>query len=328
MKVTHYHRRKLSPHDSIGRVFASIRPYFPSEMEVRVALCPFQSRRVYRRVANTVWAVFLQGDVNHITGDVHFLTLGLHKDKTILTIHDCRIFYLTGMKRALYGYLWYALPANRSTAITTISQRTKDELLQFLDYDPANVHVIYNPVSSDFQFSPKLSWATKPRILQVGTAPNKNLRRVARALKGIPCHLRIIGHLSNDKVRALREARIDYSSVVDIPDEQVIQEYRESDILVFASTYEGFGLPIIEAQATGRPVVTSNRAPMTEVADGAACLVDPYSVQSIREGVLQIIEEKTYREELVEKGLCNIERFSPQRIARQYADLYRQVHQR
>ena len=327
MKIIQYQRKKLTPHDSLGRVFDSIRPFLPKDIEIKVAMCPFLSRGITRRVANAVWALFHQGDVNHITGDVHFLTLGLPKKQTILTIPDCRLFHtLTGLKRAIYVSLWYKLPAKKATKITTISKRTKDEFLEYVNYDPDDVHVIYCPVSPDFKLSLKSFYATQPRVLQVGTSPNKNLYRVIKALTGLTCHLRIIGHLSNQQKSALEKANITYSAVADIPDEQVIKEYRDSDLVVFASTYEGFGLPIVEAQATGRPVVTSNIAPMTEVAGDAACLVDPYSVDSIREGIQRVIEDKTYRESLVQKGLDNVRRFSPKRIAKQYADLYRQVY--
>jgi glycosyltransferase involved in cell wall biosynthesis len=97
------------------------------------------------------------------------------------------------------------------------------------------------------------------------------------------------------------------------------------DLLVFASTFEGFGLPIVEAQATGRPVVTSNIMSMPEVAGDAACLVDPFNVSSIREGVLKVINDSDYRNALVKAGFENVKRFQPEQIARQYAELYHEL---
>jgi len=81
----------------------------------------------------------------------------------------------------------------------------------------------------------------------------------------------------------------------------------------------------VEAQAVGRPVVTSNRCSMPEVAGDAACFVDPESIESIRRGVVRVLEERPYRESLIEKGLENVKRFAPARIAAQYADLYRTI---
>jgi len=96
-------------------------------------------------------------------------------------------------------------------------------------------------------------------------------------------------------------------------------------MLVFASTYEGFGLPIVEAQATGRPVVTSNILSMPEVAGGAACLVDPFNVASIREGIAKVIQDSSYREYLVRLGFENVKRFQPENIAKNYLDIYTNI---
>ena len=96
-------------------------------------------------------------------------------------------------------------------------------------------------------------------------------------------------------------------------------------MVVFTSTYEGFGLPILEAQATGRPVVTSDLCSMPEVAGKSACLVDPYDENSIRSCIMQIIEDTAYREWLVDEGLRNVEKYQPKEIARRYFTLYREI---
>jgi glycosyltransferase involved in cell wall biosynthesis len=95
---------------------------------------------------------------------------------------------------------------------------------------------------------------------------------------------------------------------------------------MFASTYEGFGLPIIEANAVGRPVVTSHLWSMPEVAGKSALLVDPYDVASIRDGVLSIIEDAHLRSVLIKNGLENIKRFRLSLIAEQYSALYQEVY--
>ena len=97
-------------------------------------------------------------------------------------------------------------------------------------------------------------------------------------------------------------------------------------MLIFVSYYEGFGLPVIEAQATGRAVVTSNIEPMNTISGGGACLVDPFDVNSIREGILKVINEEKYREELIEKGRDNVKQFHPARIAAAYEEIYNQLY--
>jgi glycosyltransferase involved in cell wall biosynthesis len=110
-----------------------------------------------------------------------------------------------------------------------------------------------------------------------------------------------------------------------LTDEELVEAYRRCDMVVFASLYEGFGLPILEAQAMGRPVITSNFGAMREAAGDGALLVDPYSVESIRDAVLRVKNEPLLREELVAKGLRNAERFRAEAIATTYADIYRNL---
>ena len=85
------------------------------------------------------------------------------------------------------------------------------------------------------------------------------------------------------------------------------------------------GLSIIESQSVGRPVVTSNIMSMPEVAGNSACLVDPYSVVEIRKGVLKVISNSGYRDDLVKAGLNNIMRFSVKDIASQYELIYQEI---
>jgi glycosyltransferase involved in cell wall biosynthesis len=106
---------------------------------------------------------------------------------------------------------------------------------------------------------------------------------------------------------------------------QMVRAYEECDLVVFASTYEGFGMPIVEANAVGRPLVMSNLEPMVSVAGGAACLVDPYDPASIRGGVLRVIQDPAYREELIRRGLENVRRFSSAAIAEAYLGVYREL---
>jgi glycosyltransferase involved in cell wall biosynthesis len=96
-------------------------------------------------------------------------------------------------------------------------------------------------------------------------------------------------------------------------------------MVVFVSTYEGFGLPIVEANATGRPVITSNICSMPEIAGSAACLVDPSDCSSIRQGILRVMNDDGYRAGLVAMGFDNVKRFRASLIAAQYAELYHDI---
>jgi glycosyltransferase involved in cell wall biosynthesis len=209
--------------------------------------------------------------------------------------------------------------------VTTISESSRREILKFTTCAPAKLRVIPASVSAAFKASPRAFNAESPLILQIGTAPNKNIERLAAALTGISCRLRIVGAPTPPQWAAIRASAVDCTVVERLSDDELLQAYHQADIVAFASTYEGFGLPIVEANAVGRAVVAGNVYSMPEVAGDAACLVDPHDVQSIRDGFLRIIRDHHYREALVRAGYENVARFHRDAVAAQYAEVYAAV---
>lgn len=326
MKVVFFHRKPKLNNFSVEGTFKVIREAMPLDVECKVAQSRFDSKGVFRRLYNIVEATFRQGDINHITGDVHFLTYLLPRNKTLLTILDCVVAYnANGFKRYLLRFFWYVIPEKRVKLISVISQATKDELLKFIPCDPDKVRVVPVCISPNFIRFDKVFNTANPKILQVGTAQNKNLGRVTRALQGIPCLLEIIGRLSQEQITDLQNNNIEYTNSFNIHEDEIVKKYNECDFLVFVSTYEGFGMPILEANAVGRPVITSNILSMPEVAGDAACFVDPYSIPDIRTGIQRIINDEKYRDALVSNGFINVARFHPKEVACQYLQLYREL---
>ena len=265
-------------------------------------------------------------EVIHVTGDIHYAVFAFPRNKTILTIHDCVfLYYKKGMRKLILLWFWLKLPVRHARYITTISEASKRDILTYTGCDPKKVKVIPDPVDPAFIFSLKDFNQSKPVILHIGTGPNKNLERVIEAVRNIPCHLYIIGKLLPQQQNLLNANGVEFSNHFRLSKEELIDAYRTCDMVVYMSTFEGFGLPIVEAQASGRPLITSNIAPMNEVAGKGAHLADPYSIQSIREGILKVILEPAYREQLTEEGLRNLLRFDPEKIAGEYYDLYQSV---
>ncbi|OGU16622.1 MAG: hypothetical protein A2076_02605 [Geobacteraceae bacterium GWC2_53_11] len=322
-----FNRKPQDANFSVERLFKDIVKAFPPNLIYNSYTSKFKSRGFWSRLYNTVEAFCKQGDVNHITGDVHYLCYLMSKNKTLLTILDCgNLKRLNGIRRTIFYFLWFWLPVKKVAMITVISESTKKELLQYVRCDERKIRVIPCCISDDFKPSPKAFNSSNPVLLQIGTAYNKNLPKVAEAISGIPCHLRIIGKLSEEQISQLLAFDISYSSVSNLTDLEIIDEYIKCDALIFASTYEGFGMPIVEANITGRPVVTSNILSMPEVAGNAACLVDPYDAEDIRKGVLKIFSDEDYRKTLVANGYQNARRFKPAIVAEQYVELYKEVY--
>mgnify|MGYP002361776717 FL=1 len=281
-------------------------------------------------LGNIITAMRASGTgINHITGDVHYVALGINVGHIVLTIHDCVILDRTSKwnpKFYLYLWFWYKLPIWKADKVTTISEKTKFEIAAFTGCSADKIVVIPNFVNKIYRYHPKEFNKTCPRILHIGVFPNKNLERVIPALEGIPCILEIIGELEERHFNLLRRYGIDFESRANLLLSEMAERYIQADMLVFASTYEGFGLPVVEAQSTGRPVVTSNIAPLNGVAgDKGACFVNPYDIKAIREGILKVIHDDGFRTRLVSNGLENIKRFTLEQVAKEYQQLYQSL---
>jgi len=180
----------------------------------------FFSNGIARRLYSSIEAALHQGDVNHVTGDVHFLTYFLHKDRTLLTVLDCGpIVGRQDLRKRIIRLLWFTIPARRCAAITVISQAVKQQLVELVGVDPNKVHVVHVAVPSFCKRVTKPFDRARPTILQVGTTPNKNIPRLIEALAGIPCRLEIVGPLSPEIEASLQRHRIEHANFQRLSDE-------------------------------------------------------------------------------------------------------------
>ena len=313
---------------SVERLFETLAPRLAENFEVRTVRMPCQSRGILRCARNLIFTARQRADVIHVTGDIHYCAIAIRRAKCVLTVLDlCSLDRFKGARKLIFSTFWYSLPLRWAPHVTVISEETKKQLERHFPAAADKIEVISACVDGEFgkNYRTARAGADDLQVLQVGTGWNKNLERVAAAASGLPVRLRIIGPLRERQRSLLRSLDLSWTSVQQLSGEEIIMEYRESDLLVFASTYEGFGLPIVEAQAIGLPVITSKMAPMTEVAGDAALFVDPYEEKEIRAALEQLLRSPDLARRLSEQGRRNAERFDAQIVADRYTDVYTRI---
>jgi glycosyltransferase involved in cell wall biosynthesis len=326
MQVVQFQRRAEPRQYSVERLFEDVRSAIPKDIQITLRINRFPSRGLFARIYDAFSAWRHRGAINHVLGDVHYLAWFLPRDRTILTVLDCvSLERLTGWRRWIFWLLWYWWPLKRSAHVTVISEFSREALQRWVRIPAERIHVIPPTLSAEFQPAPWTANGDRSRLLQVGTYPNKNLARVVEAIAGLRVTLVIVGTPDEEICQRMRTLDIDYEIHIELSRDELVEQYRRADVVVFASTYEGFGLPIIEAQAVGRPVLAGKVGAMPEAAGGAACMIDPFDVADIRLGICRLLEDPDYVQTLVRNGFENARRYSPERIAEAYAEVYRLV---
>ena len=280
----------------------------------------------------------------------HYVLPALVPCRSVVTIHDCihLMFpqYLPNPIAYRYARTSIAIAARRATRVLTVSESSKRDILRFVDAEPSKIDVIYNAYDERFGVEPKEEDVVRVRerfqlhdefVLYAGNVkPHKNLERLIDAFhlvrkRGLD-HLKLV-LIGDDisKYAALRRAvhRHQLHNYVRflgyVPEETLAVMYRLAGVFVFPSLYEGFGLPPLEAMASGTPVVTSNVSSLPEVAGDAAMLVDPYDPEAIADGIYRVLTDESLRSEMRRKGLERARQFSWEQSVRRVRDIYGEV---
>jgi glycosyltransferase involved in cell wall biosynthesis len=277
------------------------------------------------------------------------------KVPSVLTIHDV-IPFTFREAQSLYINLFFYKPGVRKAAglndvVTTVSEYSKRDIIRKLGVPQEKIRVVYNWLGEPNPPNPKLEeelrqrWGLERFVLNVGGIhERKNIPRLIQTLSKIinedsyPGKLVITGKaggapyqdrmrkLCDHEIRRLRlEDRVVFTEF--LSEMELDSLFRMTEVMIYPSLYEGFGIPVLEAMKLGVPVVTSNSTALPEVAGDAAILTNPFSVEEMAKSLSHLLKNSDLREELREKGIQRARGFTWQKNTEAYLELYQELMQ-
>ncbi|KWF03474.1 glycosyltransferase family 4 protein [Burkholderia pseudomultivorans] len=268
----------------------------------------------------------------------------LGNTRLIAVIHD--LIYMKPWSelppaRSLYQtagrvYRRHVVPrlAHRADVVLTISRFTQRELVAKLGFREADVHVIPCAIPDDWFAPPVSHTARRPYLFTVaGEVPSKNVDRLleafaaARPALGRDATLRIAGIKTDHHAYFLGRAdALGLAGTVEllgyVSREELREQYRNARAFVFASLFEGFGIPLLEAMASGTPVACSNTTSMPEIVGDCGLQFDPYSVEDMAEQIRRVWSDGSRFEVAVGDGMDRARRFSESAIRPSIEDFW------
>lgn len=266
-----------------------------------------------------------------------------YKNK-VMVIHDCaydrfdeefeNVLSRIYIRAMFYGAKYF------SKKIVTVSNFSKRELIKFYKIKPEKIDVIYEGVPEMLKIEENFAQKTlikfkivQPYFLYIGSwRPRKNLPGLIKAFKifikkNKNFQLVIAGRKDKrffDLEQIIKNENLEQKIILTnfISQKEKTALYKNALALIFPSYYEGFGLPVLEAQSLGIPVLTSDISSLPEVAGDAALYVSPYNVEKIAQGMEEIASNEGLRKDLIQRGYENIKRFSWQKSAQQLLNLF------
>ena len=283
-------------------------------------------------------------DLFHAT---HYVLPPMFQMRAVVTIHDIiHLLYpqfLPHRTALLYARYMIRRALTRADRIITVSHNTRSDLVNYFRVPSSRIEVIYNGVSP--RFREPVSEEEKDRVFSAlkirlpyllflgGEKPHKNVQNVIRAFararreSSLPHSLVLAGPMPANPARmdALISALQVSESVIRpgiIEDEDLPALYAGAQAFLYPTLYEGFGLPVVEAMATGTPVLTSSTSALQEIAGGHACLVNPMDVDAIAAGIVTLATDEKVRDRYSELGRKRALDFSWDRAAARTLEVY------
>lgn len=303
--------------------------FFGSSLRQRSTLSAFSPSKIFPLPPKLTSLMFnqLNFSPSHLIGKIDvFHTWDWYAPKPhhftlVSTVHDLALFKYPGTAHpeiVAHHRVTLTRLKQFNARVIAVSQATKNDLIDLFDFDPNQIKVIYEALPQENRLPAKTKPVKKPYFLLVGThEPRKNIGKQIQAWRNYKgdYDLVLAGKSGWENIKA--EPGIKLLGQVDT--HKLAALYQGASVLLYASLYEGFGLPLLEAFYHQVPVVTSNLSSMPEVAGDAAVLVDPNDVESISVGIKKALDQHKI---LVTRGLKRLKQYSWEQAARQTLEFY------
>jgi glycosyltransferase involved in cell wall biosynthesis len=273
-------------------------------------------------------------DLVHSPANTKPLALNYSKIPHIVTLHDLIFLHSSGATwyqriGALYRRVVVKAMLKGRLNLVTVSRSSADDIKRLLGREstvvPVSVELFLRQEPSQTAAAHSVAM---PYFIHIGgVAPHKNTVRVIQAFAAanLPNYDLIVLGIPADSAFAQTHAGTHVKFPGWVTDAQIKTYISNANAMIFPSLVEGYGLPIAEALSLGCPVITSNFAPMSEVAGGAARLVDPLSVTEMQAAITEMALDASKREQLISAARIRAEAFSADNVGRRMLELYREA---
>jgi len=264
-------------------------------------------------------------------------------EKQIVVVHDLIPYIFKDQKHKHKFFVYKILPyiLRKVKNICAVSVNTKSDLVKILGVKENKIVVIYESVDKNIEIYSKQNFELKKNlllsginrgryILFVGSCDKrKNLENVIKAFDIIcerekSLYLIVAGFLNENNKRYYKRIIKNFDKIKilgHISTKELVILYKNAELFLFPTLYEGFGLPPLEAMACGCPVVVSDKGSLPEVCGDAAVYVNPYDPQSIAEGVLKVLIDENLRQNLIQKGYQQVKKFSWEHSVKKFLEV-------
>jgi glycosyltransferase involved in cell wall biosynthesis len=288
----------------------------------------------------------IQDQIEIFHGLSNELPFGIEKTgvKSIVTIHDLIIHRYPELYKTLDVKIYkrkFDRALQEATKVIAISEQTKQDIIQFYGTEEDKIEVVYQGCDPSFYIRPSedemKECVTKYNLpsqflLFVGTIePRKNALSIVQAIHqhDIDIPLYIIGRSTPyaDKIKSYIEKHNLKNIVLlhGVSNHDLKIFYHLAEIFIYPSVFEGFGIPILEALASGTPVISSKGSCFSEAGGENSIYVAPDNISQIAEAILSLLHDSTNRNKLVEYGLRHAAKFTDDKIAKNLMNVYREV---